>query len=314
MKYILLPISLICIWMNSFSQINVGSREIVQLKNPGAFSVEALTRLKESTTLFVYRESDKKHLDQLEKILKEVWTYNKIKLIGQDEFFQYQSKEGYSFFSLKGFTTHYSGSMSFSNTHFYLGLWMNNKSSKANDGKDLYCRIEMHPTAESYAKSTKTVLQYLYTTAHIYNWNLGFLKNYLMFVNEHLKESKERLLWEKMQNSDELKNLKTGTLYIPKYVLVEYGSLTGSESTQHNEKKLFKDYKHQYEMIDDNELSQKILNSSKAFYYLIYVKSSTDKFISVVNSLTGNIIYSKYKPISYNIKSSDIKELNKYIK
>jgi hypothetical protein len=58
-------------------------------------------------------------------------------------------------------------------------------------------------------------------------------------------------------------------------------------------------------------LNDKILNDKVGFYYLVYVKSSTDKWISVVNSLTGAMIYSRCYMPSYNIEAADLKDLRK---
>jgi len=60
-------------------------------------------------------------------------------------------------------------------------------------------------------------------------------------------------------------------------------------------------------------LNSKILSEKNAFYYVQYVKSSTDKFVSVINSSTGEIVYSVYTPVSYNIKSDDLEDLQKKI-
>ena len=48
---------------------------------------------------------------------------------------------------------------------------------------------------------------------------------------------------------------------------------------------------------------------------LLYVgiKSSTDKYVSVINSLTGEIVYSTYTPVSYNIKSGDLESIQRKI-
>ncbi|MCB0452076.1 MAG: hypothetical protein KDC94_04145 [Aequorivita sp.] len=41
--------------------------------------------------------------------------------------------------------------------------------------------------------------------------------------------------------------------------------------------------------------------------YLSYIRSNTDKFISIVNSKTGDVIYSLYRPMSYNFSDKDMK-------
>ena len=61
-------------------------------------------------------------------------------------------------------------------------------------------------------------------------------------------------------------------------------------------------------------MNNKILNNEE-LYYLRYVRMNAERFLQVVNSKTGEIIYRNYiTGMSYNIKSKDIKELNDKIK
>lgn len=55
-----------------------------------------------------------------------------------------------------------------------------------------------------------------------------------------------------------------------------------------------------------------ILKSDKPIYYLVYVRSSTDKYITVFNSQTGNMLYSQYTAASSNIKPNDIHRLARF--
>jgi hypothetical protein len=88
---------------------------------------------------------------------------------------------------------------------------------------------------------------------------------------------------------------------------------TGDESKQHKEEDLFEDYKLKYQLVSTKKLNDNIVNDPSGFYYLLYVKSSTDKFVSVINSRTGEIIYSDYTPVKYNLKPGDLKDLYKKI-
>lgn len=95
--------------------------------------------------------------------------------------------------------------------------------------------------------------------------------------------------------------------------MVEFGKFTGDESKNHDPEKIFKSYPYTYELIDAEDLSEKIL-SGEEFYYMVFVKSSTDKYLTIFNSVSGEIIYSKYSPASYNVKDSDFKDLAKSMK
>ncbi|MBK8966627.1 MAG: hypothetical protein IPM36_08060 [Lewinellaceae bacterium] len=62
-------------------------------------------------------------------------------------------------------------------------------------------------------------------------------------------------------------------------------------------------------MISNAELNRKIIEETEPFYYLVYIKSSTDKYVSVYNSQTGDLVYTTYTGISYNLKDKDLGKL-----
>jgi hypothetical protein len=67
--------------------------------------------------------------------------------------------------------------------------------------------------------------------------------------------------------------------------------------------------------VSQNELDKLIL-SNKTIFYLTYVKSSGEKFVSVINSLSGEVLYTNYTAslLSTGLKSEDIKVLLKSLK
>ena len=75
------------------------------------------------------------------------------------------------------------------------------------------------------------------------------------------------------------------------------------------------DYKgKKIEMISPEELSDKILNSDKPFYYMKVYKNSSDKIVTIINSATGEYLYSDYSGMAYFFKDKDVKELNGNLK
>ena len=96
-------------------------------------------------------------------------------------------------------------------------------------------------------------------------------------------------------------------------MLFKFNKFTGDESKKHEEKDIFEDYTLKYKLLPMKELSDKILTDKTPFYYMVYIKSSTDKFVTVYNAATSEIIYSVYTTTSYNLKSSDLKDLQKTI-
>lgn len=129
----------------------------------------------------------------------------------------------------------------------------------------------------------------------------------------NLEKGQEKSLYSSLGNDSELKKLQNQTLFIPDYVFTKFNAFTGDESKKFDEKELLEDYKLKYEVISSKTLNEKILKNDQPFFYLQYIKSSTDKYVSVINSQTGEVIYSSYTPMSYNLKSGDLKELSKKI-
>jgi hypothetical protein len=54
------------------------------------------------------------------------------------------------------------------------------------------------------------------------------------------------------------------------------------------------------------------VNSTQPIKYLVYTRSSTDKFINVFES-NGKLLYARYVKISYNFKNKDLSKLAKTI-
>ena len=77
--------------------------------------------------------------------------------------------------------------------------------------------------------------------------------------------------------------------------------------------KLFKYYDYKYQIISSEELNKKIMNN-EPIYYLMYVRLNSDRFLSVVNAQTGEVVYRAYHSLGYVLRSSIIKKLNKAIK
>lgn len=66
-------------------------------------------------------------------------------------------------------------------------------------------------------------------------------------------------------------------------------------------------------MLDDEVLNQKILNAKEDFYYVMYTQTPGVKLVSIVNGLTGEIIFQEKTNFSYNIKPKDIKQISNVI-
>ena len=293
-------------------------------------NVSEINKIKNGTTYIAMKDPNSETVKEYVNVFKSNWTISKIEFIKYSEIEKFISPEN-SFLTIGGyetnvqFTTLYeNGSrkngINYSNTHLYLELWTcdekyfqskKKKKKFGNSDKIQVARIELFTDFETLSDPDKLFQSDYDGNGHIRNWGPGILKNYIQSLMSYLNKGENHSLYSGILNSKEMKNLKKEVLYVPEYILTKFNKFTGDETKKHDEKDIFDDYKLKYKLISTNELNQKILEGKESFYYLIYIKSSTDKYISVVNSLTGEIIYSKYTPVSYNIKSGDLKDLQK---
>jgi hypothetical protein len=194
-------------------------------------------------------------------------------------------------------------------------LYLNSNSAKdiMLENPEIQKIVAKKPTIYT-EKESNTFSEILYTKDIFRNYKLGFLKNYFQKINNQLTKNEKYWLYGS-DHTSEIKELKNKILYIPKYLDIKFHPFKGSENSEGIEriKELLEDYKYKYEVISSNELSKKIMNNEE-FYYLRYVRMNTDRFIQVVNSKNGEIIYREYiHGMSYNLKSKNFKKLNKTI-
>lgn len=108
-----------------------------------------------------------------------------------------------------------------------------------------------------------------------------------------------------------MKLLKNQTLFVPKWILKRMSIFTQKLKGIDTPEELFKDYEFSYNMLAHDELNSKIL-SGEEFYYLMHTQFNEHQILSIINSVTGAVIYSSEKK-SFNISSKDIKAINRII-
>ena len=219
--------------------------------------------------------------------------------------------------------THTSATYKVTSSFLYLALWDCNenyfkkKHAAEPSDKDIkyIAKIILYPDYQTLV-APDSIYNYNYDWGgHIRNWGPGMLKNYIQSLVSYINSGKtNEVEKDEIDNKTELANLTSGTLYIPDYTMIEYNPPDGNETLRHTESELLGSYTYSYKIITTQELNDKILNSNQPFYYLRYVKDCANKIVQVVNAQTGEVIYSDYTKISYNIKSKDIKAISDAIK
>lgn len=196
--------------------------------------------------------------------------------------------------------------------------WEKDKYEIINENSTNIARIYIYPKDEfihtSMGLGMEKTFVSLYTEDVFYDYKPGFLKNYFQKVSSLIE--KEEVYWMfENEHTSNLKDLATNTLYVPSYMTIQYNGWTAQDSDpeEENVEEIFKKYDYQYQIIDDSELSDKIMNNEE-FYYIRFVRINTERFLQIVNSKTGEILYRNYiHGLGYKIKPKHIKDLNKDI-
>ena len=295
-------------------------------------NLSEIAKIKSGTTYIAMKDPNSEKAKEYIEVFKNYWTISKAEFIKYSEIEKYLSPEN-SFLTIGGYETnteftrlYQNGSqkhgINYSNTHIFLELWTCDKkyfTSKkknkifGNGDKIQVARIELFTDFETLSNPDLLYQSEFDGNGHIRNWGPGVLKNYVQALMGYLAKNESHSLFTGSSNDKELKKLKKESLYIPEYVLTKFNKFNGNETKKHDEKDIFEDFNLKYILLSGADLNHKILTDTTGFYYLIYIKSSTDKYINVIHSLTGEIIYSKYKPLSYNIKSDDFQDLQEKI-
>lgn len=308
------------------AQIQIGSSENPAMNRAGKISSANLARLKKTTTLFTLPYSDYDKVADFEKAIKSVWTITPFKIIKPDEMNGYLGKSGYSIFSFGGYMRQQQGgTANATNMHLVYDLYMTEEKKNGKLNTDYFARIGVFPDTKTFLTAMRNstrrnddfssrMLNYIYNDAVIYNWNPGFLQGYLKLVNDGLMANDERGQFSEHEDAKALASLQNDTLYVPDYVNIKVNAMTGVEEKDEDDDGLKESYPYPIKVLPAADLSKLILESSKPVKYLVYTKSSTDKFINVYESGTGKMLYARYAKLAYNFKNKDLSKLAKSIK
>jgi hypothetical protein len=311
----------------SVAQIQIGSNAIATFNKAGNISKPDMERFKKSTTVFTLQYKDYKELAVFEKMIQSIWTVTPYKIIKPDEIGKYMKESNISIFSFDGIFVYNNrnGSSKPVNMHLSYDLWMPNQDKK--NSTSLFAKIMIYPESRTFIEwfrnATKKndelygkMLSFLYNDAEIYNWSSGLLKGYLKKVNDNLIAHEEQGVFTSFVNKEKIKTLQNDTLYIPDYVNIKFNMFTGAEKEDEeaDEQDFSKAYPYPIKFVSVGVLNNMIINGNQPIKYLVYTKSSTDKYINVFESGQGTLLYANYTPISYNFKSKDLAKIAKNIK
>jgi len=296
----------------AYSQISISNvAEIAKIKTGTLF-----VAMKDPNSV-----KDKEYVD----VFIKNWTFSKVECVKYTDIEKNISPNN-SFLTIgassSGIESVAGNSADNSKTNVFLELWTTNGNFVYNPAKRKHfnlndkiqiARLELF--TDNFASSSPSMLYKMDFDAkgHIKNWGAGIITNYIQTLISFLDKGQEHALNSEIINKQEVQKLNAQTLFVPDYVLTKFNKSTGDETQKMEEKELFADYKLSYKLTSLSDLNAKILNEKSPFYYLIYIKSGNDKYVNVVNSATGEMTYSAFTSQSYNLKSGDLKDLQKAV-
>lgn len=315
MKKGLLTTVILLITIASLAQPSVGKIRLRPEYYQTDLKKKDLEKLKDAKTFFVvpsqFNEGYTK--EEYEEILKKSWTISPIKVIENSEISEHL-EIGNVFIRFKSNGISITRRMTSTYIFNYFKVGVVNKIKEKKEGgytwwEDFYAVVFF--TADVNARLEMASLRDT-VYGDLLDYRLGYIKNYFQQLNNGIKESESHNIYDDYVDEENIKVLKEVKLHVPKNILYGYNALTGNESKKSSEE-LFEEYNYDYIVVDENELSDKILNSEEPFYYLMYHQKNAHKIITVVESTTGKIIYRRHTKTSWNIKPKDIKTLMKRV-
>lgn len=270
-------------------------------------SKEILDQLKATTTVFFYSKLQESQIDSIKQAVAEGWKVTPLIFDDISNADKYTSDPKYSYFIISKYTTETrSGSGSYSNTHYFLSLRLfREKNKKGNIITTGLCRIELYPNYNTLFGVNKA--ENMYNKGAFFNWSPILLKAQLQVVSDNLENSFEPNHYGEFKEKDLANILSTDTLYVPASILMSFNPYTVNEKEK--EDNVFNDYAFKYRICTDSELFDVFQTRKTGRFLFEYVKSSTDKFITVYDLQQKRVIYRNYSGLSYNLKSKDIKRI-----
>lgn len=312
----LIAITLLLSSISASSQMRIGDFDIALYKFKN-LDKKTVSRFKEKTTKFIL--PDYYPISSYQEILNEVWDITPFNIISSKDFDESSVKvdDVLAEFLYGGITKIKSSGMRIDYGYHVLNFTVIDKLKKKPKEDELkwvaskIATIYFTPDIDLRLQAGANVKE---PKGDFLNFRLGYLKNFLQFVNSCVKENNSVNLYDDY-TKPELKNLKDKTLYIDNNFIYGYNAFNGNEKDAPKIEDLVEDFSFKYKVVDYEEIEKMILNGqSTDFYYLMYNQVNSNKIITVINGKTGNIVYQNHSTMSYNIKPKDFKELDKQIK
>ena len=287
----------------------------------GIINVGEIAKIKTGTTFFAMKDPASPKAAAYVDAIKKNWTLSKVECIKYTDV-EKNIAPNNSFVTIGANMISSNSTMESTETRIYLELWTTNgnytydpKKRKHFNQTDKISLATVELFADFTAQNYPSSLYKMDYDAsgHLENWSAGIIANYIQQLTILLNKGETREVKTVFYNGAELKKLASETLFIPDYVMTTFSKNSDDESKKYETKEIFDGFNLTYKMLSSEELNDKILNNPTPFYYLLFIKTINEKFVTVTNSKTGEIIYTGYSGSPSNFKSSDLKDLQKAV-
>ena len=322
-----------------YSQVNIGQSRSAHNTYMVSLKKNQFDLVKNSTTYFIV--PNELNYEEVQKNIEPIWTLNKIVFVQQDEYETNENdfvstgnsvirlikSDGAIFTNFQSVSNNLERSkfnklgLNFKFVMFYYIKVENDKKGEIKKDSLRVAEIYFTPSIK-YRSSKYGTTKLLWRKKDTvfdktkepdsYNFNLGYIKNYFQTLSKKLSEQDNFKVSDGVKNKLKLKELNTQILYAPDWILKQFSATTRDFKKIVTAEELFDKYEHDYEVITNDELNSKILRNEN-FYYFMYTQFNDYKILSVIHSLTGEIIYLT-EDKAFNVKSSDLKHISKLIK
>ncbi|MEK8179147.1 hypothetical protein WMW71_02230 [Flavobacterium buctense] len=278
-----------------------------------------VTKIKQGTTYFAMKDPASPKAAAYVEAIKKAYTLTKVECIKYTDV-EKNIAPNNSFVTIGANMTTSNSTLASTETRIYLELWTTNgkytydpKKRRHFNQADKISIATIELFADFFAQNNPSALYKMDYDAegHFKNWGTGVITNYLQQLTTLLNKGTDCLAKTEVANKEALQKMASSTLFIPDYVLTKFAKNSDDESKKYTDKEIFDGITQSYKVLPIAELNDKILTNATPFYYLLFIKTPTEKFVTVTNAQTGEIIYSAYTASATNFKSSDLKELQK---
>lgn len=168
-------------------------------------------------------------------------------------------------------------------------------------------KIILYPTAELIEQiqsinSTDMQRNKIFEGGNFYNMKKAFFSANLRAINDQLAKGKSLWLSNEHISQTHISLLNSSSLAIPEYVFLKRNMLNGKDEPV-DETKLMKNYASSWEKAE----------GSDARFLMLYAQSGACTYLSIFDTLSGQIIYQKQSMNKYKLTSKDFKQLSKFI-